>query len=208
MRILHTMWNMDIGGAERAVYQLIREQRRTGLDSNVIILNKKGMYGELCEKIGAEVFLLQMSRAFDKSIKNKFLDTIKKFDIIHFHSAEPYPIYLSSKCENIKRYYTHRGSVYSYSFYKSLRYKFCGHIFRKYFSGLSGNTGEGARAASLLFNIPLENVAVTYNGLDFSLLEPLKNKHEILEELGLSGNEIVIGTSANFKKWKRSDLKF
>jgi glycosyltransferase involved in cell wall biosynthesis len=204
-RILHIMWNMDIGGAERAVYQLIREQRRKGINSNVMILNKLGFYGGLCKETGAGIYFLKMKRAYDKSIKQNFLNIIKDFDIVHFHSAEPYPIYLSTLNRNIKKYYTHRGGVYPYSLLKSLRYRYCGHFFRKYFSGISGNTNEGARAASLLFNIPLDNVFVTYNGLDYSLLEPAVNRKDILKELDLDSNPIVIGTSANLKKWKRID---
>ncbi len=203
VNIIHVMWNMDIGGAERAVYQLIREQRRTGIESDIILLNKKGLYGKLCEEAGADVYFLKMKRAYDRSVTKKFPEILNNYDIVHFHSAEPYPIYLSTLNRNIKKFYTHRGGVYPYSFLKSLRYKYCGSLFRKHFSGISGNTSEGVRAASLLFKIPLKNISVTYNGLDFSLLEPSRSKRDVMSELGLSGSELIIGTSANFKRWKR-----
>jgi L-malate glycosyltransferase len=200
------MWNMDIGGAERAVYQLIREQRRIGMNSNVLVLNNLGLYGNLCRESGADVYSMDMKKSYDSSVKSKFNETISNSDIIHFHSAEPYPIYLSTRNNNVRKYYTHRGGVYPYSFIKSLRYKYCGYLFRKYFSGISGNTSEGARAASILFNIPVQNVAITYNGLDFSLLTPARMKSQIRNELMISENDIILGTSANLKKWKRTEF--
>ena len=199
------MWNMVVGGAERAVYQLVRAQRTDGHSSSVLICTDLGMYGNKLKESGVDVRVLGMRHALDFRVGRRFRENIRAFDIVHFHSCEPYVMYLAARMKGPRLFYTHRGGIHKYGAKQALRYKLCGHLIRGHFDGVSGNTLSGAIAAARLFALPQERVATTYNGLEFSLLQPKHKADHVLAELNLSKNKLLIGTSANFRKWKRID---
>jgi glycosyltransferase involved in cell wall biosynthesis len=206
-KILHITWNMGIGGAQRAIYQLIRAQRQKGIPADLLVATAASFYGEKTKETGAVVFELGQKFGMDFSIKSKFRNIIENYDILHFQTVSPLLMYLSSTQNKVKCYYTHRGGIRRYSFKKKLLYKISGYLIKKMCTGISGNTRNAALSASLLFNIPLDKICVTYNGIDFSLLEPKRNKAKILNELKeeRNNNTIRIGTSANIQNWKRLD---
>src|SRR4051794_22124369 len=63
--ILHVMWTLQIGGAERAVYQLVREQRRAGIQADVLLGKGGGLYAAHTRETGAMVHEVGLRRAFD-----------------------------------------------------------------------------------------------------------------------------------------------
>ncbi len=208
VKVLHILWQMDIGGAERAVYQLVREQRRRGVEADVMLGRNGGFYGERSAEAGAKVFELGQRSTFDFSVAKNATRIMGGYDILHFHSAEVGLTYLSSRVPSVRCFYTHRGGVFRYPLKQALRYRLVGYYFRRTFEALSGNTTQGAVAASRLFGIPHAEIPTTYNGIDFSLLDPRRSRDEVLAELGGSpGDGIVrIGTSANLRPWKRIEL--
>ena len=125
------------------------------------------------------------------------------FEIIHFHSAEPLLMTASLFCPAARRIYTHRGGLIDYPMSKRLQYAYVSLLLRFFFHGLSGNTAHAAWSAANLFHLPHERFQVTYNGLDFDLLQPRRSAVQVQQELGLLANQYVIGTSANLKPWKR-----
>ncbi len=46
---------------------------------------------------------------------------------------------------------------------------------------------------------------VTYNGVEFELLEPTRAVNETRAELGVRATDFVLGTAAHLKRWKRVD---
>lgn len=200
------MWTMNIGGAERAVYQLIREQRRNAIDANLLVGHSVGHYGKLASETGAQVLELGQKNALDFSVGRRFKELIHPYDIIHFHCAEVSLMHLASRFPTQKKFYSHRAGLFQYPFKQNLKYKLAGYLIKKYFTGISANTSQAACAASRLFRIPLDKIPVVYNGIDFSLLEPKRPKEEVLRELHDTADDIVrIGTSGNLRDWKRID---
>ena len=45
-----------------------------------------------------------------------------------------------------------------------------------------------------------------YNGIEWELLAPRRDRREVAAELGLRDGDIVLGTSGNLRDWKRVDL--
>jgi glycosyltransferase involved in cell wall biosynthesis len=86
-----------------------------------------------------------------------------------------------------------------------MRYAMTGFLLRHWFHAISGNTSHAAHAAARLFHIDPEQIAVTYNGVEFGLLRPLRDPDDVHHELGLEAQAFVIGTAANLKPWKRID---
>ncbi|MFZ4589880.1 MAG: glycosyltransferase family 4 protein [Ignavibacteria bacterium] len=202
--ILHIVWQMDIGGAERAVYQLVREQNRNFINADILIINQKGFYGAKCELICNNVYSLNANNFPNSEIRNRFKNICRKYDKVHFHSVEFVYMILISKLKDIEKYYTHRAGIHNFTLKKRIRHKIAGYYLRKYFKKISANTFLGAKAASKIFKIPLEEICVTYNGIDFELLKEEIDRNLLKKDLGIEG-EIIIGSSANIRIWKRLD---
>jgi len=198
------MWTMVIGGAQRAVYQLVREQRRRGIHADLLIGSEDGYYGDLTREVGANVIALHQRNSLDFSVALRIQDIMKGYSIVHFHSREIGIMKMISRQPKIKRFYTHRGGVFHYPLKQLIPYKIAGYFIKKYFHGVSGNTAAGADSASKLFHIPREKISTTYNGVDFSLLDPTRSRKEVLDELhDVRSGVVRIGTSANLRDWKR-----
>jgi glycosyltransferase involved in cell wall biosynthesis len=202
--LIHIIWNMKIGGAERSLYQLIKEQNNRGFHSDLLIINETGYYGEKCKEICSNLYSLNLNNFPSKKEINDFTNILKNYNRAHFHSAEFRYIAIASHILGLKRYYSHRAGIHNFTFKQFLRHKITGYYLRKYFTGFSANTKLGAKSASLIYEIPESKFLITYNGLDFNLLKEDKSKDEIKNNLDLN-DEIIIGTSANIRKWKRID---
>jgi glycosyltransferase involved in cell wall biosynthesis len=201
------MWNMEIGGAERAVYQLIRGQLETGINANVLICNSLGYYGERVRDAGAKVISLGMRSTFDALRLSAFKQALVPFDLVHFHSCEPLLMNAVPRNREKRLVYTHRGGAFEYPWIKpKLRMWACKGPIRSRFFAVSGNTRQGANAAAKLFGLDPEKVKVTYNGIEFGLIRPSLPKLEVLSRIKANTeNKIIIATSANLRPWKRID---
>lgn len=207
MRIAHVIWETGIGGAERALYQLVREQRAHGMEADVIVGRDGGYYGDLIRSTGAQVHSLNQQRALDLSVAPRFRAILDDYDAIHFHSAEVGLFHLSTSLCGIRRYYTHRSGVFDYGLQQRIRYSIAGFQIRHHFHGVSGNTDQACVAASRLFGIQRENIPTTYNGIDFSMLDPIRSRADVIREIGgEKEGRIVVGTSAKLRPWKRIHL--
>jgi len=206
-RVLHVLWNMEIGGAERALFQLVREQRMRGIHADVLLAANAGLYGERTRDIGATVTELGMSGPFDLTSAKAACPLLRDYEIMHFHSAEFGLMHVAAAERYLKLFYTHRAGMFKYELKKLLRYKLTGRYLRRYFTGISGNTGQACDAAANLFGIHRDRIRVTYNGIDFSLLNPVSSRQEMLRELKDDRSDVIrIGTSANLRRLKRIDL--
>jgi glycosyltransferase involved in cell wall biosynthesis len=195
---------MDIGGAERAVYQLVREQIRSGMRADVLVASHAGFYGELASAEGAVVHELGQRRALDMPRALKAASIIRSYDIAHFQGREPVLMEIARRLRTTRLVYTHRGGVKAYSPPKRIRHRLIGRSLRN-FDALSANTAQSARAASEIFRIPQDEFHVVYNGVDFSLLDPSSDAKRMRAEVGLPSDVVVVGTCAKLLALKRID---
>lgn len=207
MKILHFLWSGDVGGAERAVYLLVREQLKdVSLQPSIALAKLSGFYGNAISELGCPTVVLNVTNGRSFHRLPNIIRQIRPFDLHHFHIGEPLFMIASLFCRGVKRVYTHRGGLMDYSWRKKVRYSLVGYLLRQSFHGLSGNTAHGAKSAATLFSLPPECVQVTYNGLEFDLLVPKRSVIELRVALQLQPYHLVIGTSANLKDWKRIHL--
>ena len=205
--VLHVLWSLDIGGAERAVYQLVREQLRSGMRADVLVASHAGFYGELARKEGAVLHELGQQRALDVRRALKAASIIRCYEIAHFHGREPLLMEIACRQGTARLVYTHRGGVKPYSRRKRIRHRLVRRSLRG-FDVLSANTVQSARAASKIFRIPQKEFHVVYNGVDFSLLAPARVAEDVRAEAGLPPDGVVVGTCAKLLGLKRIDRLF
>jgi L-malate glycosyltransferase len=207
--ILHVLWSMGIGGAERAVYQLVREQRRSGIEADVLVGSYAGFYGKRTEEIGSRVYELGLGGVIDPRAARRAKVIFGRYEAAHFHGPEPLLMAIAARRAKIRLFYTHRGGVRTYSLKKRLRHALVAWYLRQRFEGVSANTVQSARAAARIFKIPFESISVVYNGLDFDLLEPTRSVADVRAEFSrISNKTFLVGTAANLQSWKRIDLLF
>jgi len=208
MEVIHILWSGRIGGKERAVYQLARSQLAHSRFRPAVAFGRaEGHYVEEFRKLGCPVVDLSMRRGADVLRIPSIALKLKPFAIHHFHSAEG-PIMLGSAlCRGATRCYTHRGGIPALGPRKATGYRLIGLLMRAAFSGLSANTHHATRAAALLTGIAEKRWAVTYNGMDFSLLDPRESRAAVAARHGVQpGDRVIIGTSANLRALKRNEL--
>ena len=206
LRVLHCLWDGELGGAERAVYQLVREQLKDpSLEPALLFAQGRGLYWERANALGCGVFALGITNGRAVRAVTTAPDLMRGFDIHHFHSAEPLLMLASARCRGACRVYTHRGGMMRYALRKRLQYEAAGLITRHSFHGFSGNTAHAARSGARLFRLPASSFKTTYNGLDFDLLAVGRTRAAVREAVGFAADDFVLGTSANLREWKRID---
>jgi|tagenome__1003787_1003787.scaffolds.fasta_scaffold20844029_1 glycosyltransferase involved in cell wall biosynthesis len=204
IRVLHCLWHGEIGGAERAVEQLVAAQLRDpDLEPALLFGQAGGLYWSRARELGCPVVTLGLPHGRALTRVRSSADAMAGFDIHHFHSPEVSLMLSSVLCRGVRRVYTHRGGVYHYSRKARMRNAIAGVLLRRHFHAFSGNTGHAAWAAIELFGLPPKEVRLTYNGLDFGLLRPTRDAGSVRADLGIAPSSFVIGTAANLKPWKR-----
>lgn len=206
VRVLHCLWSGEVGGAERAVYQLVREQLRDPtLAPALLFAQGRGLYWEYARALGCPVIALELPHGHALRDLGRSMEALSDFDLHHFHSAEPLLMLASARCRGMRRVYTHRGGIIDYPLAKRAQYQLAGVLLRRFFHGFSGNTSHAARCAAKIYDLPVNRFRVTYNGLDFGLLAPSRTADAVRDGLGIQPSEFVLGTAANLKPWKRID---
>jgi glycosyltransferase involved in cell wall biosynthesis len=206
-RVLHVMWRMTIGGAERSVFQLVREQRARGIAADVLVGKELGLYGRRLERMGVCTYELRCRHAIDVSRAFRARRIAKDYRVVHFHGLEPVLMAAMSGTKGPRFVYTHRGGArHGRSLTKRLRVNFSRRRVQR-FSAASGNTRHSAQVLASLLGLDEREIPVTYNGLDFSLLTPERSRDDVLGELPPHARgQILIGTASNLQRCKRVHL--
>jgi glycosyltransferase involved in cell wall biosynthesis len=204
-RVLHVLWSLGHGGAERAVYQLVRAQREAGVDAGMLAVSTPGVYGERLRDEGAPVYALSQRNGLEIAPWRRARALFTRWPVVHFHGCEP-ALMTAAATSGARVFYTHRAGRFAYRGRQRARYRVAAPVLRARFAGLAANTRHAAGVAAELFGVPEQDVATIYNGIDWALLEPRRAVGAVRAELGLSPAALVVGTSGNLRTWKRIDL--
>jgi glycosyltransferase involved in cell wall biosynthesis len=197
-----------VGGAARAVYQLVQEELvRDDWAIAVVFGRAEGFYAEAIRSLGCDTLDLQMRRGADLPRALQATERLRDFDIHHFHALELTEILASARCNGVARIYTHRHGIYEAPepVAKNVRRALGGALLRRYFHAVAGNTEHATRYAVSRYGLERLPSFVTYNGLDFSLLTPTRKQTDVRQELGARPDDFLVGYSGTFKREKRLD---
>lgn len=207
MSVLHVLWSGGLGGAERAVTRLVREQLRAGsVDPTIFFAQGEGPFVRQMRDVGCGMLVARVASNRSITSVGAIARKMSGFDVHHFHSAEPLLMLASTRVTGVARVYTHRGGTYRYGPGKRVRLALCGAILRRRFHAYSGNTSHGAVCACDLLHLDRDRMRTTYNGIDFDELRPSRARDLVRLALGVTPDEFVLGTSAVLKEWKRVDI--
>jgi glycosyltransferase involved in cell wall biosynthesis len=206
--VLHCAWQATIGGAERAVYLLVREQAADPETVPAALYARGGLYAERVEALGCPVHVLGAGRASDLRVLPRAIRVMRRHRVHHLQGPEPLLMLASLACRGARRVYTQRagtsaGGVAAMPRAKRWRYRIVGLMLRRGFHAYSANTAHAIDSTVDFFGVPRERVRVTHNGLQFDLLDPQRPADKVRAELGLEPGHFVLGTAATLKAWKR-----
>jgi glycosyltransferase involved in cell wall biosynthesis len=174
-----------------------------GIQSDLLsVANEIGFYAERCSNEGSKVILSKQNHL-------DYNELFAQYDIVHFQRAFPKILNKVGRRRNYSVVYTHRSGKHKYPVKRLIMYKAFGLLLRlKKVEALTGNTNHACKVASKLLHFPYSRFSTTYNGILPDLLIPERDQEDFLLEMGIKSKSgrIIIGTSANLRKWKRIDI--
>lgn len=171
----------------------------------MMFAREAGLYGDLLQDLDCPVLSLGARSAWDALVLPRAVRQTRRFDLHHFHSLEPLMFCASLMSGSKVRIYTERGGSHRVeSLTKQLRFMVARPILRRFFHALSANTAHAARVGAARHRLSVDRFMLTYNGIDFSLLQPSRDRESVRAELSMPSG-FVVGTAAHLKPWKRVD---
>jgi glycosyltransferase involved in cell wall biosynthesis len=207
-RVLHFLWSGELGGAERAVYQMVREEQRRGeWGVGVAFGQARGPWADALKALGCEVIDLRMRNTADLPRALRSTARLKDFDIHHFHVLELGQLAASARCADATRVFTQRHGRHEIAepVRKRIRRSLGGVLLRRYIHAVSGNTRHATSYAIERYRLSDISSQVTYNGIDFALLAPSRDRLGARGEFGAGPDTTVVGSSGGFYPCKRFD---
>jgi glycosyltransferase involved in cell wall biosynthesis len=203
-RLIHLLWNGEIGGAERAVLQLAYHQNARGLNVALGFGQAAGPHSDAARALGLSVVDFALASGHDINGVKRSLRLLSEFDVHHFHCAEPVLMVASILCPRATRLYTHRGSAMRYDGRRAWRYRLVAPLLRHCFAAITGSR-QAACAAERVFGLSTDRVFHTENGVDPRFLDATKDSHDVRQRFGIDRNAVVVGTAARLLPSKRID---
>ncbi|MEA2463923.1 MAG: hypothetical protein QOJ98_1670 [Acidobacteriota bacterium] len=201
--VLHILWNGDIGGAERTVYQLALHQRRSGTALATIGFgHATGHFADLAREAGIPVLDFGMRNGRDFAALRRARRLLDGYDVLHFHVPEVV-LMLASLRTSSMRIYTHRAGRIAYRGRRAMRYRMVGRLLRR-FDAITGSP-QSTSAIHDLYGIPSDRIHATFNGVDPALVAPSASSARIREQHGFSTDAVLVGTAGSLRELKRVD---
>lgn len=206
IKVTYLITGLNVGGAENMLYKLLAGYDKSRFEMSVISLTDKGKIGEKIEKLGCEVYALNMR-------KNLlfFRDCWRL--ISYVRKKQPDIIcgwmYHADLVASIVKIFIHKPKLLwniRQTFINSSTFKFSTRMISKicaFFSSSSPNKiiycAHAAAHEHEKLGYAKNKAIVIPNGFDLSIFKPdIKCRDEMRDELKIPTNSFVIGTSARF----------
>lgn len=203
-KILHVILSMQVGGAERLVYDMVTYPLFRDNPPAVCCMDTVGELGEKLRTEGYAIHCKGRKPGIDLAMIFWLRDMIKreKADVVHAHQYSPlfYAIPAALLAGGVKVVYTEHGR--SYPDIKSWKRALFNPILALGVAHLVSISEATARAMAENDNFPQRKIRVIHNGIDFTRLNPLIDKAAKRREVGLSKTCRIIGTAARLNSIK------
>lgn len=206
-RILHFLWSGSIGGMEGAIVPLLRSQVGDGSTVGVFFADPSGQFLERLAATGATVEVVRLKGAADVRRLFALVRVARRYDVHHFHFAEPLLLAASALSGRRLRVYTERGGHYAaLTARKRVRHALTRALVQRLVRGFSGNTAHSAGVVAERYALDPERVLVTPNALALDRLEVRTPRADVRRRLGIPADAFVVASAGFLKPWKRVDM--
>jgi glycosyltransferase involved in cell wall biosynthesis len=198
MRITHVVENLNRGGLERVVIDLIEQQQRLGHACQVVCLFEPGRLADEIQRLGVPLVACGKKNGFDIDALRKMRSAIidHKATVIHSHNAVAhYYAVLAAAFLGGRRINTRHGMAnHPFSWKREILYRMS-----MVFSDVAAVVCDRARENFLKYRILPKSKAVTiYNGIpvDRFVMRNAEARKKLLSETGWPEDAVVLGKVA------------
>jgi len=197
VRVMHIVLSLGVGGAEKLVYNIVRESDPAEVYSVVCCLDMIGPLGEQLIENGFNIYHQKRVNGIDFSLVSWLRKIIirEKIEVIHAHQYTPYfyAVLSSAFIRNILIIYTEHGRLYpdrrrlKRFVFNPLFARFTDHII---------SISESTKKAMITYdNFPSRKIKVVLNGVKFENIKNI-NISQKRRSLGLEDKSLIVGTAA------------
>ncbi|WP_349410675.1 glycosyltransferase family 1 protein [Pseudalkalibacillus sp. SCS-8] len=209
MRVLHTVVNMNRGGAETLLMNLYRRINRKTIQFD-FLTSREGIFDDEIRKLGGRIYRIPYITdlgpiAYQKALE-QFFSSDMKYQIVHSHMDKMGGLILSTaKKSGIPIRIAHSHNTMSEG--NKLQQLFKWYVGRRILSDSTHQIACSKDAASWLFSKQAENAYILKNGIEtkkfkFCALNRLKKRFE----LQLREDDFVIGHVGRFNQQKNHNF--
>ena len=170
IKVLHIIWGLGFGGAEKYLHDLVRQQRSTGeLCPEVLVLSHRGPWSGKIERLGIRTQCLGMRHGYDVSKLLLLHEYLFKgdHDIIHSHAAN-FAFNWTGKNTHVPMVYTeHGGGLLAGAWKRKLWYRLFGRNYRK----LIAISKEMAKVMEKANPNVADRIRIVYNGINIEKID-------------------------------------
>ena len=207
MKILHITYNMQIGGTEMVIKNLIEGNDDTSIKMSIFCIEAPlGPWGVELKKTGTPVTMHERQPGFDILL----IKTIRKYikqhniDVLHCHQYTPW-VYgvLAASLTKTKVIFTEHGRFYPDS--SSWKRRFINPILIMMTNSITAISQATKVALDEFEFIPLKKVEVIYNGIAPLTVNPNITR-DLKVSLNISTGKRILGTVARLDPIKNQKL--
>lgn len=210
IRILQFISGGAIGGKERAQYLLLRAFKGDpDFEMTAAFSNESGHFIDKVRQLGISVIDLRILSGLNFFFRPRIIQKFRSFDVHHLHDPAPnisvYSLLAGSK---IKRIFTRRGGLVDFSILnwkKKVKFQLNKRLM-PLFSGYAANSRNAVRSLNEQYGVDRSKIQLLYNGLDGEMLKASMDRRQARRQLGIEGDEFIVGTACHLIRWKRVDL--
>jgi len=206
-RIVHITFNMEIGGAEQVIYNLIEHTDPSKYEVSIICLEQPvGAFGKQLQKKGYEVTAFSRNPGVDFSLIKNIRDHIRlrNIDVLHCHQYTPYFYGIMgaafTRCRVI---FTEHGRFYPDI--RKVKRVLINPILSLFTDGITAISAATRDALIRFENFPKDKIKVVYNGIDDARYL-LPQDPNIKDSLGISEKAYILGTVARLDPIKNQKM--
>ncbi len=208
MRVTHVVENLNRGGLERVVVDLIEQQHRNGHACQVVCLFEPGKLADEIQRLDVSLISCQKKPGLDWRAIRTMRHAIagQNADIIHSHNAVAhYHAVLASAFLGVRRVNTRHGmGGNSLSWKREFLYRLS-----MFFSAVAAVVCNAARDNFVKHKILSKAKSITiYNGIPIDRF-PVRNagaKRKLLDEIGWTQDSVVLGIVARLNPLKDHNM--
>jgi len=200
VKILHLIYSLEIGGAERDLINKLKEFDRDRYAFDICCMVKRGEFAERAEEVGARVFCLGMRHKLDLSAFLRFRKLARSdhYDLLHLHLFNAGLLgRLAVIGGKIPVVYT----VQSARTHLPLWKRWIERVLSRKTGKIIGSSDAVGKALES-FGVASHVMTTIYNAVDFNELEASSSPSRVRKELGIRETTFVIGTIARLRPVK------
>ncbi|MDY6919958.1 MAG: glycosyltransferase family 4 protein [Pseudomonadota bacterium] len=204
-KILHVTYDMNIGGTEQVIRNLVLGLDRNRFESSILCIDGDiGPWGRELQQQGIEHYCFQRQPGFDLKLIRQIRQLVRSggFDLIHAHQYSPYTYgWFGSVFTGVPIIFTEHGRFYPD--FGTRKRKLINPLLQTRTAAITAISDATRQALVAHENFSESKIQVIYNGIADSRCD---REPALAESLDLSPDNVVLGTISRLDPIKNQPM--